>query len=187
MVSFRAPQINLYAQDLPRVAAFYAGRGFDAGSVRGMTPPSAQTKLGHMDTLKPADRRRNMAAIRGKDTRPEWVVRRLLHRMGYRYRLHYKGLPGRPDIACISRKKVVEVRGCFWHRHPGCPAAATPATRPEFWRAKFAATIARDARNLVSLETAGWKALVIWECEVNSPSLTRRLRDFLGQPRRDTE
>lgn len=127
-------------------------------------------------------RRRNMAAIAGKNTKPEMLVRRLLHREGYRYRLHLKELPGRPDIVFLRRKKVIEVRGCFWHRHAGCVLAATPTTHGDFWRRKFQGTVARDARNLQALGQAGWAVMVIWECEVRDPNLSSRLHSFLDEP-----
>jgi DNA mismatch endonuclease Vsr len=134
-----------------------------------------------LDFPDPTDaRRRNMAAITGKDTRPEMAVRQLVHRMGYRYRLHVRDLPGRPDMVFPARRKLIEIRGCFWHRHPGCRFAATPATRHGFWQAKFEATVARDARNLAMLESVGWQVLVIWECEIRDPRLADRLRTFLG-------
>ena len=121
-----------------------------------------------------------MAAIAGKNTRPEMVVRRLAHRMGYRFRIHVSQLPGRPDLVFPGRRKVIELRGCFWHRHPGCVDAAVPKTRLEFWQEKFEGTVARDARNVVTLKAAGWDVLVVWECEVTLPGLEERLRDFLG-------
>jgi DNA mismatch endonuclease (patch repair protein) len=108
-----------------------------------------------------------MARIKGKDTQPEMRVRRALHKAGLRYRLHDKRLPGRPDIVFPSRKVVVLVQGCFWHRHPdpSCPLTRTPKSRLEFWRGKFAENQARDARNRVALEAAGWRVLEIWECQ----------------------
>lgn len=131
-------------------------------------------------------RRRNMSAVRGKHTKPELLVRSLLHRMGYRYRLHGRDLPGRPDIVFPTRRKAIEVRGCFWHRHPdpACRNAVMPATRREWWQAKLDANVARDARNLAALEDAGWAVLVLWECEVrrDQGDLSRRLRAFLGPP-----
>lgn len=132
-------------------------------------------------------RRRNMAAIRGKNTKPEILVRRWLHEMGYRYRLHVKQLPGRPDIVFPARKKIIEVRGCFWHRHPGCPCATTPASRRDFWQAKFEATVVRDAHNLEVLKMCQWSVLVIWECELAEDDITTRLRDFLGPPRGESD
>ena len=127
-------------------------------------------------------RSRNMAAITGRDTKPEIVVRRMVHRMGYRFRLHAKNLPGRPDMVFPGRRRVIEVRGCFWHRHPGCTLAATPKTRIDFWLPKFRATVERDARNLAALEGLGWAAMVIWECETGDSELPARLRAFLGPP-----
>lgn len=128
-------------------------------------------------------RRRNMAANVGKNTMPEILVRKLAHKLGYRFRLHVKGLPGRPDVVFPARRKIIDVRGCFWHRHQGCAAAATPATRPDFWRAKFDDTVSRDARNLAMLENGGWEVMVIWECETRQPGLDHRLRAFLGPSR----
>jgi DNA mismatch endonuclease (patch repair protein) len=109
-----------------------------------------------------------MARIKGKDTQPEMRVRRAFHKAGLRYRLHDKRLPGRPDIVFPSRKAVVLVQGCFWHRHPdpSCPLTRTPKSRLEFWRGKFAENQARDARNRAALEVAGWRVLEIWECQV---------------------
>ncbi len=123
-----------------------------------------------------------MAANSGKNTKPELIIRRMLHRAGYRYRIHGKGLPGRPDIVFPGRRKIIEVRGCFWHRHPGCSYAATPKTRSEFWTSKFEATVERDERNLTALEASGWSVLVLWECEINDGHLIDRIRRFLGPP-----
>ena len=119
-----------------------------------------------MDTVDAETRSRMMSGIRGKDTKPEMAVRRFLHARGYRYRLHRKDLAGRPDIV-ISRLKVcIFVHGCFWHRHPGCPFATTPKTRPEFWSEKFKKNVDRDLGNIDALEADGWKVLVVWECEL---------------------
>lgn len=134
------------------------------------------------DRMTPAERSRCMSRIRGKDTKPELVVRRLVHGLGYRYRLHARHLPGRPDIVFPSRRKVIEVRGCFWHRHPGCVLAAAPATRVDFWEAKLSGTVARDAKNVSALEAAGWGVMILWECEVGEAHLVDRLRRFLGPP-----
>ena len=121
-----------------------------------------------------------MQANRGKDTKPEMVVRRLVHAMGYRYRLHRKDLPGKPDIVFGPRRKVVEVRGCFWHRHAGCKFAYMPKTRQMFWKTKFDGNVARDARNTLALENAGWRVLTVWECETSGLTvLADRLRSFL--------
>jgi DNA mismatch endonuclease (patch repair protein) len=133
------------------------------------------------DTLTPAERSVRMSKIRSKDTKPELLVRKLLHRLGYRYRLHQKDLPGRPDIAFRRRKKAILVHGCFWHNHVGCSIAHIPKSRSDYWQAKLDKNVARDARNLIELESAGWSALVIWECEVRDPqALTRQLVSFLG-------
>lgn len=130
----------------------------------------------------PKARRNAMRAIKGKHTRPEMVVRSLLLRSGYRFRLHRADLPGRPDIALPGRKRIIEVRGCFWHRHPGCRNAVLPKTRTQWWAAKLEANVARDRRNLDALKALGWSVLVVWECEVDRPDLPRWLRRFLGPP-----
>ena len=107
-----------------------------------------------------------MAAIRGRNTETEMSLRRLLHRMGFRYRLHRRDLPGTPDLVFAGRRAVVFVHGCFWHRHQGCANAVMPATRQQFWAAKLEANVARDARVLDRLCEAGWRALVVWECDL---------------------
>lgn len=134
-------------------------------------------------TAVSASRRRNMAAIKGKNTRPELIVRQLLHARGYRFRLHLKDLPGRPDIVFSARRRIIEIMGCFWHRHPGCVFATSPSTRKEFWQSKFETNVSRDAENMCLLESLGWRVLVIWECEVIGSDLPERLRGFLGRPR----
>ena len=106
-----------------------------------------------------------MAGIRGRDTAPELAVRRIAHRMGLRFRLHRKDLPGRPDLVFPRHRLVVFVHGCFWHRHEGCRYASTPKSRAAFWTEKFAANVARDARQEATLRALGWWTLVIWECE----------------------
>lgn len=121
-----------------------------------------------------------MARIKPKDTKPEKVVRRILHAMGYRFRLHSKDLPGRPDIVFKSRKKVVFVHGCFWHRHPDCPRTTTPKTRMEFWMSKFIANQKRDRRAQDELKKLGWRYLIVWECEVKDhTAFGDRLKGFL--------
>jgi DNA mismatch endonuclease Vsr len=131
-------------------------------------------------------RRRNMRAIRGKDSLAERRVRLLLHQLGYRYQLHARYLPGTPDIVFSARGKVVEVRGCFWHRHPDprCRNAILPTTRKDWWLDKLEGTVRRDTRNLTALTSAGWTVLVVWECETkDAESLRKRLVDFLGATR----
>ena len=116
-----------------------------------------------------------MSAIRGKDTRPEMLVRRYLHACGIRFRLHSRQLPGRPDIVLPRFRTVVFVHGCFWHRHPGCHLASTPATRTEFWSAKFSRNVERDRENASALAAMGWQVLTIWECETRDPLLLDQL------------
>lgn len=131
------------------------------------------------DVLTPEQRRRNMAAIRGKDTKPELVVRSLVHAMGFRFRLHRRDVPGRPDLVFMGRRKVIFVHGCFWHRHDGCRFAATPKTRAEFWQRKLEGNRRRDRDALAALAKLGWDTLVIWECEVAQADLATRIRRFL--------
>jgi DNA mismatch endonuclease (patch repair protein) len=107
-----------------------------------------------------------MSSIRGGDTRPEIAVRSILHRAGFRFRIHDRTLPGTPDIVLRKWNAVIFVHGCFWHRHEGCRMAATPASNSAFWLEKFRANVARDARNRDALRSGGWRVLVIWECAV---------------------
>lgn len=111
----------------------------------------------------------NMSRIRGKDTAPEKLVRSALHKLGFRFRLHVRNLPGRPDIVLPKHRTVVFVNGCFWHRHPGCRYAYTPKSNVEFWREKFRANVQRDRRQRQRLEELGWRVIVIWECEASRP------------------
>jgi DNA mismatch endonuclease (patch repair protein) len=137
-----------------------------------------------VDSVSRAKRSQIMAAVRHKDTRPEITVRRLLHRMGYRYRLHARDLPGRPDIVLPKHRAVVEVRGCFWHRHPGCSNARLPKSRRGFWLPKLRANRLRDLKNERRLRALDWNVLVVWECEVGSTApLTKRLQEFLSAKR----
>jgi DNA mismatch endonuclease (patch repair protein) len=118
------------------------------------------------DILTPERRSWNMSRIRGKDTAPELKLRSLLHRAGFRFRVHDKKLPGRPDIKLSKYRTVILVHGCYWHRHPSCSKATTPKTRAEFWKSKFDGTVARDRETTRKLEAAGWKVQVVWECEL---------------------
>lgn len=137
-----------------------------------------------MDVLTPEQRSRNMSRIRSTDTKPEKRVRSLLHGMGYRFRLHVKTLPGSPDIVLPKYRTVVFVHGCFWHRHAGCKYASVPATRREFWTAKFAENQARDRRVAELLRGEGWRVLIVWQCELRDmPTLAARLDAALrGDP-----
>ena len=119
-----------------------------------------------MDRHTPEQRRRNMAAVKGKNTKPEILVRKALHAMGYRFRLHVKDLPGKPDIVLPKYKTVIFVNGCFWHRHEGCKYASTPTTNVDFWEAKFKENTTRDSQKTALLESAGWKVVVLWTCEI---------------------
>jgi DNA mismatch endonuclease, patch repair protein len=125
-----------------------------------------------------------MARIRSKDTKPEMTVRRSAHRLGYRYRLHRRDLPGVPDLVFPSRRKVIFVHGCFWHAHPRCTVANVPKSRQSFWKEKFRRNKQRDRANEQLLRRAGWEVLIIWECETKDRDLlTRRLSQWLGTAR----
>jgi DNA mismatch endonuclease (patch repair protein) len=122
-----------------------------------------------------------MSLVRGKNTRPELAVRRLVYSMGYRYRLHRRDIPGAPDIAFIGLRKVIFVHGCFWHRHPGCPNTRLPKSNVAFWRNKLASNQKRDAANRRRLTSSGWRIHVIWECELaNLSRVRRKVATFLG-------
>ena len=122
-----------------------------------------------MDRLTKEHRSWNMSRIKGRDTKPEIRVRSLLHQMGYRFRLHRKDLPGKPDIVLPKYDTVVFVHGCFWHRHPDCQYAYTPKSRVEFWNRKFARNVERHEEVEEQLTQLGWRVIVIWECETKDP------------------
>lgn len=133
-----------------------------------------------MDALLPAARSKVMARVRSKHTRPELMVRRLTHAMGYRYRLHGNDLPGRPDLVFRSAKKVIFVNGCFWHRHNACALARLPKSRVEFWLPKLEKNRVRDIRNRRALARRGWKVLTVWECQLKDiDRLRTRIERFL--------
>jgi len=134
------------------------------------------------DRISPAQRSAQMSRIRGTNTKPELLVRRILHRSGYRYLLHAASFPGRPDLVFKSRKKVIFVHGCFWHQHSGCSDATLPKSRTRFWREKLRRNVERDEEQRRALIAMGWDVLVLWECELADPSLSRRLTRFLGPP-----
>ena len=134
------------------------------------------------DVLTPEQRRRCMSAIRGRDTRPEMIVRRMVHDMGYRYCLHMRSLPGHPDLVFPKRKKVIFIHGCFWHRHTCKLGRPVPATRPEFWQRKLSGNKQRDHRNRKALHALGWAVLIIWECWIKNPEkLKPRIARFLSE------
>ena len=133
-----------------------------------------------MDIVDSATRARMMSGIRGKNTVPEMLVRRFLHARGYRYRVHRRDLPGKPDLVLPRLKVCIFVHGCFWHRHPGCVYATTPKTRPEFWSEKFHKNVKRDLANIDALEAAGWNVLIVWECHLkNDPDTLERVAEKL--------
>lgn len=135
-----------------------------------------------MDIVSREKRREMMSGIRGKDTSPERMVRSLVHRMGYRFRLHGKHLPGRPDLVLARHSTVIFVHGCFWHRHEGCRFAYVPKSRVEFWKAKFRANRERDQRVQRELRQLGWRVILVWECELRQPQGVRtRLKRLLRQ------
>lgn len=122
------------------------------------------------DTLSPEARSERMSRIRGTNTAPERALRSALHRLGVRFRLHAKNLPGRPDIVLPKHHVVILVHGCFWHRHAGCPIATTPKSNTPFWLEKFARNVRRDARNARALRAAGWRVYTCWECRLKTRS-----------------
>lgn len=121
-----------------------------------------------------------MSRVKGRDTKPEIVVRSIIHRMGFRFRLHQRDLPGTPDIVLPRHKKVVLIHGCFWHSHKGCSRSKRPTTNVEFWNSKIEGNIERDKRSCRSLRRMGWKVLVVWQCETRNPEkLLGKLERFL--------
>jgi len=135
-----------------------------------------------MDTLTPSERSRRMGLIRSKGTAPEMRVRQVLHRMGYRFRLHRRDLPGHPDIVLPKYHAVIFVHGCFWRRHrdPACRLARLPKTKLDFWKPKLDGNAERDSRAQLALQAAGWRVLVVWECELSdNEQLENRLRRWI--------
>lgn len=129
-----------------------------------------------------------MSRVRGKNTKPELIVRSLLYRMGYRFRLHRRDLPGNPDIVLPKHKKVVFVHGCFWHGHKGCPRAKRPGTNKAFWNEKLSKNIERDKRYLKELRRLGWEPLVVWGCQIKDVgALQSKLKLFMNGRRTDHE
>lgn len=140
------------------------------------------------DRISPEHRSWNMSRIRGKDTKPEKRLRTLLHRAGYRFRLHDRSLPGSPDLVLPKYQTVVFVHGCYWHRHENCPKATVPKTRTEFWTSKFEGTIERDNRKEAELESKGWNVIKVWECDLEErpdrvlTSVVRQLKEASHAP-----
>lgn len=136
-----------------------------------------------MDTITPLRRSKNMRRIKSENTRPELSVRRLIYHLGFRYRVHYQDLPGKPDIVFPRRKKAIFVHGCFWHQHqtPTCRYVHLPKSRLDYWLPKLQRTQQRDASYYALLTRLGWKHLIVWECDLDDlQSLTTKLKDFLS-------
>ncbi|ABR85809.1 very short patch repair endonuclease [Pseudomonas aeruginosa] len=137
------------------------------------------------DFLSPTERSERMSRIRGKDTQPELALRKALHKLGLRYRLHGAGLPGKPDLVFPRYKVVVFVHGCFWHRHAGCKIATIPKSNTPFWLEKFEKNVVRDAQVVVDLQALGWTVFVVWECELVSAkkaqATSKRLHEMIRQ------
>jgi DNA mismatch endonuclease, patch repair protein len=137
-----------------------------------------------MDRLTPERRSRLMALVKAKDTTPELAVRRMIHSLGFRYRLHREELPGTPDLVFPKRRCVIFVNGCFWHQHQGCARSKRPSAHAEYWANKLDGNINRDARNISDLERSGWRVLTIWECELrDAERLSRMVNRFLSARR----
>jgi DNA mismatch endonuclease (patch repair protein) len=140
-----------------------------------------------MDRVTRGARSENMRRIRSRDTTPEMIVRRLVHGMGFRYRLHVHNLPGRPDLVFARSRKIIQVHGCFWHQHEGCADGRIPKSKVRYWKAKLTGNKRRDAENDLRLREQGWEVLTLWACELApSGEVARRVRRFLGGGRRST-
>jgi DNA mismatch endonuclease (patch repair protein) len=145
---------------------FYPPAGTLPKSVHSVDPVSMA------DTVSESERSRIMAAVKSKDTAPEWLVRRLVHSLGYRYRLHVRSLPGTPDLVFPRLRKIINVNGCFWHLH-GCARCRVPSSRRRYWTAKLQRNAARDKRTERELRQIGWRVMVIWECQIGPPCVNR--------------
>jgi DNA mismatch endonuclease (patch repair protein) len=135
-----------------------------------------------MDKLDAQRRSENMRRIKSKNTKPEMALRSFLHRHGYRFRVHRKDLPGKPDIVFPGRRKVIFVHGCFWHQHPACREGRLPGTRLDYWRPKLERNRQRDDAAISSLQALGWGVIVVWECEASAPATIEKIRSFLDEP-----
>ncbi len=134
-----------------------------------------------MDVFSREKRSKIMSRVSGKNTQPELVVRSLLHGMGYRFRLHRKDLPGKPDITLPKHQKVIFVHGCFWHGHTDCPRAKRPTTNKNFWREKLDKNMERDKAAIYNLNSLGWAALVVWTCEINDKPKIKKQASFVSR------
>ena len=136
-----------------------------------------------VDVLTPKQRSFNMSRIRSRDTRPEMIVRSIVHGMGYRYSLHKKSLPGKPDLVLVRHRKIIDVHGCFFHMHDCKYGRVVPVTNAKFWKTKRLSNVKRDQRNLTALRRDGWQVFTVWECQTRDPTLlTKRLVKFLESP-----
>lgn len=136
-----------------------------------------------VDVVDRATRSRMMAGIKGRNTKPEMLVRRYLHRLGFRFRLHDGSLPGKPDLVLPRYRAIVEVHGCFWHQHPNCRYAYTPASNQAFWRRKLLSNVARDRKNVRRLRNLGWRVFRVWECQAANELFLRRVaRAIASEP-----
>jgi len=132
------------------------------------------------DIVDTETRSRMMARIKGRDTKPELALRKALHKMGFRYRIHLSVLPGRPDLVLPKHNAALFVHGCFWHRHPGCTFSTTPKSNQKFWKDKFEATVRRDARIITELIAAGWRVAIVWECALRPSSMDKTLKKIIN-------
>ena len=139
------------------------------------------------NVLSAEARRKMMGGFRSKDTKPEMLVRRALHRLGYRFRLHRRDLPGKPDIVLPRHQTAILVHGCFWHQHPGCGDARMPKTTQDYWTEKFRRNLERDTASAAALASLGWNVAVIWECEARRHDLHDRLTRLLPRPTANPE
>ncbi|MBN1902753.1 DNA mismatch endonuclease Vsr [Candidatus Sumerlaeota bacterium] len=142
--------------------------------------PRAIKSLKRIDPLTPAQRKKTMQSVKSEDTKPEIKIRKLIFSLGYRYRLHRKDLPGKPDIVFPSRKKIIFVHGCFWHGHNCRSGQNQPKTNQKYWKAKIRKNVKRDFKNIENLKQLGWNPLIIWECEIkDAKRIKKRIKIFL--------
>lgn len=170
--------VNFLSQNVyyNRRLQFYLGVG-----MKRKVPAAPDRGARRTDNLSRRDRSALMSRVRGKDTAPELRVRRVVHKLGFRFSLHRKDLAGSPDIVFSKYRAVIFVHGCFWHRHQNCRKATTPRTRAEFWTEKFERNVIRDAAARKMLKRDGWKIMTIWECQVaKEAKLKRRIKNFLS-------